>query len=230
MTFSFAAPGTVILGLNNQSVFNTQDDSSWLSWKQGLPYRTITNLNSSPNRVYAGTAKGLFFYGGQEQSLATLLQGLKNSHVYSLALADPQGKILYLGTGPFEGRLGCFSSVPPSVYKSTEHAQTWTPCEKGLDEGTLIYDMAVQPRSPQELFWGTSNGVYRSTDAGASWLAPGGRGPSRQLQDPEHPTHPRQNQRPGVPLRSQPARHLYDHQLQGHPLGRRRLRPSTNHH
>jgi photosystem II stability/assembly factor-like uncharacterized protein len=65
-----------------------------------------------------------------------------------------------------------FQSKPGNayLYKSTDSGVTWKPFDKGL-EG-LIADIAIDPNNSANLFAGTPNGIFQSTDGGESWQAP----------------------------------------------------------
>ncbi|MFL6276546.1 MAG: SBBP repeat-containing protein [Blastocatellia bacterium] len=54
------------------------------------------------------------------------------------------------------------------VYKSTDGGNTWNSASSGLPQ-TTFYALAINPATPSTLFLATQRGVYRSTDAGASW-------------------------------------------------------------
>jgi photosystem II stability/assembly factor-like uncharacterized protein len=71
---------------------------------------------------------------------------------------------IYLGTGdPFDPGVGGF------VYKSTDGGEKWGPGIK-LDAATVILDVKLDTSvSPEVVLVGTNAGLFRSTDAGATY-------------------------------------------------------------
>ncbi len=66
------------------------------------------------------------------------------------------------------------SSVAPDgtkshLWKSTDFGATFTAIESGLPTGVPVNSITIDPGSSTTLYAGTHLGVYRSTDAGASW-------------------------------------------------------------
>ncbi|MCI0392688.1 MAG: SBBP repeat-containing protein [Acidobacteria bacterium] len=58
------------------------------------------------------------------------------------------------------------------VYKSTNNGGDWNAGDSGL-LASLIYTMAVDPSNPNNVYAGTSDGVYKTTDGGSSWQKSG---------------------------------------------------------
>ena len=58
------------------------------------------------------------------------------------------------------------------LFRTTNGGGSWTAAGTGLPEGKLR-ELAVNPKSPTQLFAATEKGLYRSTDAGASWARVG---------------------------------------------------------
>jgi photosystem II stability/assembly factor-like uncharacterized protein len=57
----------------------------------------------------------------------------------------------------------------PCVLISTDLGSTWTMSRTGLTG--MVYSLAVDPTDPDLLYAGNSTGVFRSTDAGATWTS-----------------------------------------------------------
>ncbi len=78
--------------------------------------------------------------------------------------------------GPWEN--GAFAGPGSAVYKSVDAGTTWTKIMNGLptfaDDGLGRIGITVAPSLPSRLFAtvdaGSKSGIYRSDDAGASWI------------------------------------------------------------
>lgn len=55
------------------------------------------------------------------------------------------------------------------LYRSIDGGVTWQPIHSGLLRNRRIFSLAVDPRSPQTLYAGTFNRVFKSTDGGFTW-------------------------------------------------------------
>jgi hypothetical protein len=66
---------------------------------------------------------------------------------------------------------GCMHGL---VLKTTDGGATWDSACAGLPAAASIEAIAVNPGKPDVVLAGANNGVYRSTDAGASWKAASG--------------------------------------------------------
>jgi photosystem II stability/assembly factor-like uncharacterized protein len=90
-------------------------------------------------------------------------RGLENVTVYSLAAAGPPAT-LYAGTG--EG-----------LYRFDAGADAWRPSGGQLPAGSVL-GIAVDPRDPQHLWLGHTDGLFTSGDGGRTW-----KGPAPDLRD-----------------------------------------------
>ncbi len=123
------------------------------------------------NIVYAGSwGAGVFKSTDGGGSWSPTNNGLGNLYINSMAIDPTNPSILYLGTYRDE------------VYKSTDAGQNWSHSNSGIQNGAIVYTIAVDPQNSQRVYIGTrgpdSNStppwggvVYRTTDGGASWIA-----------------------------------------------------------
>lgn len=88
----------------------------------------------------------------------------------SIAIDPTNTNIIYYGTG--EATYSIVSYTGRGLLKSTDGGDTWTNYTTGLPSQTLFARIAIRPGAPNELLaaLGTTGGVYRSTDAGVSWV------------------------------------------------------------
>ncbi|MBI2837099.1 MAG: hypothetical protein HYX75_02205 [Acidobacteria bacterium] len=87
-----------------------------------------------------------------------------------LAIDPTTPDVLYAGIREYEGDLG--------VLKSTDGGSSWSYVNEGLTE-LSVTSLAVDPRSPSRLYAATRDGVYRTENGGARWVASGEGVPSR---------------------------------------------------
>ena len=110
----------------------------------------------NPDIVYAGTTKGLFRTATRGEQWERIGQSLPDLFVSSILLDPAQPKTLYIGG-------------PGGVWKSPDSGQTWTASNNGL-ASLNIRTLAMSQRDSHLLYVGTNgSGLYRSTDAGATW-------------------------------------------------------------
>ncbi|MCP9440208.1 MAG: hypothetical protein NNA20_05060 [Nitrospira sp.] len=111
---------------------------------------------TNPDIVYAGTTKGLFRTVDKGEHWERIGRTLSDPFVCCLVLHPSDPMVLYLGG-------------PAGVWKSSDGGQTWHVVNQGL--ATLnIRALAMAPTNARILYAGTNgSGLYRSTDAGATW-------------------------------------------------------------
>lgn len=137
-------------------------------WTSGGPnggvIRALAVDPANAAHVYAGTEAGVFRsvdYGDTWQSL-------------SEGLALPSGFL------PSVTTLGFAATVPPTLYagggkqvfrmKSDDSGWTATASMgSGVGVGG-VYALAIDPTNPATIYSGVDGGIYKSTDAGASWI------------------------------------------------------------
>ncbi|HFB99349.1 MAG TPA: hypothetical protein ENJ53_00960, partial [Phaeodactylibacter sp.] len=59
-----------------------------------------------------------------------------------------------------------------AIYKSTDSGENWTLIRNtGIDTMAMIYSMDIDPSNSNIIYAATSEGVYKSNDAGATWVS-----------------------------------------------------------
>lgn len=85
--------------------------------------------------------------------------------IWILCLAiDPISETIYAGTG------GADTSRIYRVYRSTDRGNTWEETSGWQSPGNSIFEIAVDPTSPNRLYAGTGGAVFKSTDYGVNWI------------------------------------------------------------
>jgi photosystem II stability/assembly factor-like uncharacterized protein len=139
-----------------------------------------------PDVVYVATMGPLWAPGGERGVYKTTDGGATWTNTKSLSehtgfidlVMDPSNPdVLYAASYQRERRAyGFLPSGPESgIWKTTDAGKTWTRLTKGLPEGDLgRIGLAVCRSRPNTVYAtvhakGTTNGFYRSDDAGANW-------------------------------------------------------------
>lgn len=104
--------------------------------------------------------------------------------IWIMCLAiDPISETIYAGTG------GADASRIYRVYRSTDGGITWEETSGWQSPGNSIFEIAIDPSSPNRLYAGTGGALFKSTDYGANWTAQAGMPfPYTLLIDPDSPS------------------------------------------
>jgi photosystem II stability/assembly factor-like uncharacterized protein len=112
--------------------------------------------------LYAGSGHaGVFRSADGGRSWSPASAGLPSMDVQSIAVDPVAPGTLY----------AWFYAKENDVAKSTDGGRSWHPAAAGLD--TYVWSFAIDPHQHRTLYAGTSNGVYRSFDGGATWKRAG---------------------------------------------------------
>jgi photosystem II stability/assembly factor-like uncharacterized protein len=186
-------PNVYYVGAAGGGVFMTQDGG--LSWKAIFEKEATASIGaialapSNPNLIWVGTGeknvrndvvtgKGVYF--SSDAGATWKFMGLRDAGQISNIAIDPNdSNVVFVGVlghawGPNAER---------GVFRTTDGGKTW---QKVLfiDEDTGVSSLVMDPGNPMVLFagmwrvrrypWaldngGTSGGIFRSTDGGATW-------------------------------------------------------------
>ena len=137
---------------------------------------TVTGVPSQPRTFYMGVASGGVFRttdGGA--NWAPITDGkVPLGSTGSIAVADADPKIIYLGTGSDGVRSNV--STGRGVYKTDDGGETWT--FAGLYNAGQIGAVRIHPANP-DIVWvsamgdafkpNAERGVFKTTDGGKTW-------------------------------------------------------------
>jgi len=119
----------------------------------------------NPGTLYA-TINGTELYKSTDRGATWIAAGagLTNYGALSVAIDSQNPSVLYAGT-------------TSGVFKSTDGAASWSPSNSGLS-ATSVSALAVDPQNRGTLFAATQTGghpggLFKSTDAGTSWVDTG---------------------------------------------------------
>ncbi|MDC8450263.1 MAG: YCF48-related protein [Nitrospira sp.] len=162
---------TILYGGTTGGMYRSDDGAT--SWKRinnglipdselmasmALGVNAIEIDRTNRDIIYAGTTKGLFRTTNKGEQWERIGQSLADPFISSILLHPTEPSQLYVG-GPKGG------------WKSSDGGKTWQAMNQGF--ATLnIRALAMNSKNPQLLYAGTNgSGLYRSTDAGATWMA-----------------------------------------------------------
>ena len=130
---------------------------------------------TNPRIIYAGTAGGGVW---KSNDAGTTFNPIFDEYCQSIGAValDPNNpdNTIYVGTGETWPRNSV--SIGDGLYKSTDGGATWN--KLGFDKSERIANIIVNPKNSNEIYvgvlgalWSDSDerGVYKSTDAGATW-------------------------------------------------------------
>jgi photosystem II stability/assembly factor-like uncharacterized protein len=155
-TICFVVYGSSLYaGTEGGGVYRSTDNgSSWSTANTGLTDTTVNALVVCGTSLFAGTgSNGVFRTTDSGMNWVPVNSGLTNAYVSSFAAL---GEYLFVGTGG-------------GVFVSSNHGAHWISANTGL---TSTYALSLAALGT-DLFAaggiGSSSGVFRSTDLGASW-------------------------------------------------------------
>jgi photosystem II stability/assembly factor-like uncharacterized protein len=119
-----------------------------------------------PGGVYKSTDGG--------KSWMEINTGLSETNVCSIAIDPVQTQTLYAGIyGIIEGPTfdpGPDTIIHGGIFKSTDGGNSWVEIHTGPTR-LMVNVLAIDPKSPETMYAGTSSGLYKSTDRGNHWAA-----------------------------------------------------------
>jgi photosystem II stability/assembly factor-like uncharacterized protein len=128
----------------------------------------------SPQVIY-GVGWGINLYKSSDGGKSWTTKGLGVGGAGDSVALDPQNEnVIYVGGHHWTaslatGRKGRDRSAWKAiVLKSKNGGQAWSGIT-GKIQGTWVYALAVDSKTPSRVFAGTDVGLYRSENAGASW-------------------------------------------------------------
>jgi photosystem II stability/assembly factor-like uncharacterized protein len=162
------------------SIFKKPDGGA--SWKQvldvlSLDVRQIRPAPSDPSTIYA--AGGSLVDGvsqvyrsvdnGEAWELRSKVDPPISCGIFDLAVAPSAAGVVYLSGGHSD-----FPAAPCQrvVLRSSDGGATWASADAGLPAAGIV-TLAVDPRDPDRVYAGTSDGVWKSADGGRAWSRTG---------------------------------------------------------
>lgn len=133
---------------------------------------SIRSIDFSGSNIWVGTPGGGLWYGsflgGSSYSWAPKTDGIPNLAVQDMEIAPTNSNIMYAMTGSVGGASGYKST---GVLKSTDAGTTWasTNLTFPVSGGVKGYKILCSSTNSNTVWACTTNGLYRTTDGGATW-------------------------------------------------------------
>lgn len=153
-------PDIIYAGTYNGGIFkSTTGGGSWSAVNTGLTTTSVLSLAIDPHdsaTLYAGTINGIFKSTDGGNAWNPVKTWIRSASVLALAIDPRVAGTVYAGRSDTGG-----------VVKSTDGGNTWN--DTGLT-GRHVYDLALDPSASSVLYASTFNGVFKSADAGSTWV------------------------------------------------------------
>ena len=169
LTWVVGSSGPEILAATNAGLFRTSDPTlGWdrLMYGRGIDVRTtcISTSPQSPSVMFVGTATSGALVSRDAGQTWQQVSGIPNTSPVNVIVQDPQrSSFIYVGT-------------KQAFFMSRDGGSTWSRRGGNLPFGDFT-SILINPRDPNEIFTGnayqngeTGGGVYRSNDAGSTWV------------------------------------------------------------
>jgi photosystem II stability/assembly factor-like uncharacterized protein len=164
-------------------------DQRGSSWEAIGPHniggRTLAVVRNpeNPQTLWAGAASGglwrSFTAGVGPDAWDVVDTGFPVLGVSSIAIPPNDSNTIYIGTGEvygYQNALGGLAvrltrgSYGIGILKSTDGGDTWThSLNWSLNQKRGVASLAMDPQNSSILYAGTTEGTYKTTDAGATW-------------------------------------------------------------
>jgi hypothetical protein len=139
------------------------------SWSSGQGRVNIVHVDpSNSNTIYLGApAGGIWKSINNGSTWAPLTDELPQIGVSGIAVDYSNSNVIYIATGDKDAG----DSYSVGVYKSTDGGLTWGPTGTlGSSNPSRAGDILIHPMNNQILWCATNNGIYKTTNAGNTWI------------------------------------------------------------
>ena len=144
---------------------------SWQSISYNPGAGRVNCVAQDPNNastVYVGTPSGGLWKSTDDGNTWTaLITDLPTLAVGGIAIDHGNSNVVYCGTGDGDGN----DAYSLGVLKSTDGGTTWNPTglNWSLTQTRTVRKLLMHPTDANTLFCAANNGLWKTTDAGASW-------------------------------------------------------------
>ena len=156
-----ANPRRMLAATTRSGVYRTADGGR--TWhRAGLRGMRVLSLAFDPSRsaaMYAGTSVGAYKSTTDGKTWGRVGASLPRDYAKRVLVDPDNPTIVYAALG---------SQSRDRVFVSLDHGGTWRRGDHGLPT-TFIGSLELNPNEPVAVYAGTHEGIFKSTDRGASW-------------------------------------------------------------
>jgi len=160
-------------GNANRNTWTPLGPDTWTDitghWNPGLGrINVITRDPMDPLTIYIGAPSGgLWKTSDEGENWEVLTDQLPVLGVSAIAIHPTNTDIIYIGTGDRDAN----DNYSIGVLKSIDGGYTWdvTGLEWDITQNRTIAKLLINPDNPDILLAATTNGIYKTTNAGVSW-------------------------------------------------------------
>jgi hypothetical protein len=156
---------------------STNAGRTWTICNDGLTADYVESIVVDPTDtsvLYIGGRGGMFKSTDAGRTWEWLRRGFPepqesrwSAPIGALAMDPSDHLVLYAGTGLPRQR----TPGDGLIYKTTDGGETWTPLDgvAKIEPNVCFFQIAIRPDRPRTLLAATSEGLFRSDDAGGTW-------------------------------------------------------------
>lgn len=174
-----AASWNELTSIQQNNRFTNTNDSDWSpvgpfthsnqgSWSSGQGRVNVTLIDpNNPDKIFIGAPDGgLWVSPDHGQTWDPLTEYLPSLGVSGIAVDYNNSNIIYISTGDEDAS----DSYGIGVYKSVDGGATWNPTGTTITGGNSVMgEIYMHPTNSNTLWVVTSEGLFKTTDAGNSW-------------------------------------------------------------
>ncbi len=148
--------------------YDVSDGSTTLGLGNVAGRLNVFAHDEATNRLFTtGSAAGVWTSTDGGDNWTQIGDGLPTHSVNGLAWTSGGGGSLLALTG--DGAFAGSAYAGMGAYWSNDLGKTWTRAS-GIGDGTLAFKLTVDPNNPDVVYAATGGGLFRSTDAGRSYV------------------------------------------------------------
>jgi photosystem II stability/assembly factor-like uncharacterized protein len=173
-------PRILYAGTLGGGVFSSADaGATWTQSSRGLGEHKGVQVDAvaidpqSSRTVFAGTCDGVFQSTDGAASWNGVNTGLTSTDIRALAIDPQRPETLFAGGwGWYQQSTTTRQAEPGGVSKTLDGGKTWV-AVGGVLAGKDVAALAIDPHETEIVYAGTTDGLFWSSDGGASWQAGG---------------------------------------------------------
>lgn len=138
------------------------------SWSSGQGRINISVVDpQNPNTIYIGTPNGgIWKSTNHGNSWTTMDDSSIFTGISGIAVDYNDSNIIYVSTGDEDGG----NSATTGIYKTINGGKTWKQTSYPYTASSKLGEILINPLNSNSLWVVGSSGIYKSTDAGLTWV------------------------------------------------------------